>query len=164
MSKQSAKSTFASHTFPNYAPICWMASTDLNQILWLCLTLRSARGEKTHRDFTWGAKRSLCFHFRARTAKWTWRNGPHSQWKTFFSLKNIHSMFLCRYCLHSHTHQWHGSFTPCLEPWIQDPQKEQHRHCRPLTKMLGCFLPHCFQNPFPGSQRTWNDTLGSIWA
>lgn len=97
-----------------------MASTDHNQILWLCLPLRSARAEKTHRDFIWGAKRSLCFCFGVRNCQTDLEKQPTITVQDFFSLKNTHTTFLCRYCLHSPPHPWHGSFTPCLENWIQD--------------------------------------------
>lgn len=39
-----------------------MASTDLNQTLWLYLTLRGAGGEKIHNNLKWGGKGSLCFN------------------------------------------------------------------------------------------------------
>lgn len=124
-----------------------MASTNLNWRPWLCLPLRGARGEKMHRHFVWGAKRSLWFYFRVRTAKWTWRNCPHPQCEGFFSLKNIHSTFLCRYCLHSHPQQQHGSFTPCLEPSIQDLDVQQNGTAQTLQtfhQKAGVLFPSVF--------------------
>lgn len=44
----------------------------------------------------------------------------------FLLIKEHTQHVSCRYWLHSHPHQWHGSFTPCLEPWIQEADVQQN--------------------------------------